>query len=362
MSTVLVTGAFGNVGRHTVRALLDDGWHVVATDLQTPVAQTALDAFRSDPSLEVVWTDLTDRDAVRELVGDCRPDAVVHLAGVIPPMAYRRPDVAAAVNVEATRHLVEAVSELADPCRLVHTSSVAVHGSRNPHTMEPVTAETPVRPCETYGFGKAAAEGIVRASGTDWTILRLGAVIFPDMELGMDQDALFLESMLPADARVHSVDVRDVARALANATTAPCSHEVLLIAGDRTHRMTQGAMSRSVTAALGLRGLLPSGLPGNPDDDDAWFVVDWMDTTRAQEVLDFQRHTWQRTLREIAEHVGVLRHVMPLAVPLGRIYFTLSSPRSPLKWGSSRSPYAVLWPSVVARWGADAVAPIPERL
>jgi nucleoside-diphosphate-sugar epimerase len=361
MSTVLVTGAFGNVGRHTVRALLGDGWHVVATDLRTPVAETACAGF-GDDGLEVRWADLTDPDAVRELVAGCRPDAVVHLAAVIPPLAYRRPAVAAAVNVEATRHLVEAVEGLEQPCRLVHTSSIAVHGSRNPHTMEPLTAETPVRPCETYGFGKAAAEEIVTASGTDWTILRLGAVIFPDMELGMDQDTLFLESMLPADARVHSVDVRDVARALANATTASCSGEVLLIAGDHTHRMTQGAMSRSLTAALGLRGILPPGAPGDPDDDDAWFVVDWMDTTRAQEVLDFQRHTWQRTLREIAEHVGVLRRFMPLAVPFGRIYFTLSSPRSPLRPGSSRSPYAELWPSVVARWGAEAVAPHPERL
>jgi D-erythronate 2-dehydrogenase len=361
MSTVLVTGAFGNVGRHTVRALLDDGWHVVASDLNTPVAETARVAFGDDDRLTVVWADLTERDAVRELVAGTRPDAVVHLAAVIPPMAYRRPAVAAAVNVEATRHLVEAVEELTGPCRLVHTSSIAVHGSRNPHTMEPLTAETPVRPCETYGFGKAAAEEIVTTSGTDWTILRLGAVIFPDMELGTDQDTLFLESMLPADARVHSVDVRDVARALANATTAPCSQEVLLIAGDHTHRMTQGAMSRSLTAALGLRGVLPKGVPGNPEDDHAWFVVDWMDTTRAQEVLDFQSHTWQRTLREIAEHVGVLRHFMPLAVVPGRIYFTLSSPRSPLRWGA-RSKYAELWPSVVARWGPEAVAPLPERL
>lgn len=361
MSTVLVTGAFGNVGRHTVRALLDDGWHVVATDLRTPVAETSHTAF-GDDALEVVWADLTDRDAVHQLVADCRPSAVVHLAAVIPPMAYRLPQVAAEVNVEATRHLVEAVAGLEEACRLVHASSIAVHGSRNPHTVEPLTAETPVNPCETYGFGKAAAEEIVRSSGTDWTILRLGAVIFPDMDLGMDQDALFLESMLPADARVHSVDVRDVARALANATTAPCSSEILLIAGDHTHRMTQGAMSRSLTAALGLRGILPRGAPGDPEDDDAWFVVDWMDTTRAQEVLDFQRHTWQRTLREISEHVGVLRHFMPLAVPLGRVYFTLSSPRSPLKRLSSRSPYADLWPSVVARWGADAVARLPERL
>src|SRR3546814_19395628 len=38
MSTVLVTGAFGNVGRSVVRHLLEAGHHVVAADLETPRA------------------------------------------------------------------------------------------------------------------------------------------------------------------------------------------------------------------------------------------------------------------------------------------------------------------------------------
>ncbi|WP_203231401.1 hypothetical protein [Nocardioides caldifontis] len=59
-SPVLVTGAFGNVGRHTLRALLADA--------------AALD----------------------ELVSSVAPRAVLHLAAMIPPATYLRPELAAA--------------------------------------------------------------------------------------------------------------------------------------------------------------------------------------------------------------------------------------------------------------------------
>jgi len=346
---VLVTGGFGNVGRHTVRTLLADRRRVVATDLRTPAAEAARRALGDQPGLEVVWTDLTDPEAGHALVAAHRPSAVIHLAAVIPPLAYARPHVAEAVNVHATRHLVSAVESLDDGCRFVLASSIGVHGSRNPHTMDELTASTPVRPVDVYGAGKAAGEATVTGSALEWVVLRLGAVIFPEVELAMDPDAVFMEAMLPVDGRVHTVDVRDVARALVNATTASCAGEFLLIAGDDSHRMRQGELSRAMAAAIGLRFGLPPGRPGDPGDDDAWFVVDWMDTRRAQEVLQFQRHPWPETLAAIRAYVGAKRHLLPLVAPLARGYLTL---RSPHRGAGSR--YTDLWPGVVRRWGEAA--------
>ena len=57
-------------------------------------------------------------------------------------------------------------------------------------------------------------------------------------------DALFFESALPSDNHMHSVDVRDVAWAFAAATTADVVGEILLIAGDDSHR------SSTATSAL----------------------------------------------------------------------------------------------------------------
>jgi len=48
--TVLITGAFGLVGSETVRQLMVEGPHVVATDLDVPANRKAADNM---PSTEV---------------------------------------------------------------------------------------------------------------------------------------------------------------------------------------------------------------------------------------------------------------------------------------------------------------------
>jgi nucleoside-diphosphate-sugar epimerase len=105
---------------------------------------------------------------------------------------------------------------------------------------------------------------------------------------------MLFESALPSDNRVQTVDVRDVAWACAAATTADVAREILLIAGDDSHRRCYGDLTPALVSALGMPGAVPPGRPGNPDSDDDWFVTDWMDTTRAQEALQFQHYSWPR--------------------------------------------------------------------
>lgn len=346
---VLVTGAFGNVGRHTLRALLEDGRDVVATDLRRPETEKVAAEFRG--RVEIRWSDLTDPGAAATLVSGTSPAAVLHLAAVIPPATYVNPDLARAVNVGATATLVQAVSALPAPCRLVLASSVAVYGPRNPHTTTPpVTADTPVRPREQYGAHKVEAEQLLRQSGLDWAILRIGVVVFPDMSLAMDLASMRLEALLPTDGRLHAVDGRDVGRAFASAADAPCSRRTLLVAGDRSTQMTQKDLAHSITRAVGLGGSLPAGRPGDPADDEAWFNVDWMDTREAQEILDFQRHGWPETLSDLAARVGRARRVMPVVSPLARAFLTLRSPYRGLPAGPADP-----WAGIAREWGPDAL-------
>jgi nucleoside-diphosphate-sugar epimerase len=352
---VLVTGAFGNVGRHVLRALLSDGRRVVATDLRTRQSEKAAHEFRG--RVEVHWTDLTEESAVGSVLAAVSPSAVLHLAAVIPPATYAVPEPARAVNVGVTGRLVRAVEALADPCRFVLASSVAVYGSRNPHTMRaPVTADDPVRPREAYGAHKVECERLVRDSALEWTILRLGVVVSPDMSLALDGSTLWLEGLLPVDGRLHAVDGRDVGRAFAASVDARCAGRTLLVAGDASTRLTQGELSRSVTAALGLPRSLPRGRQGDPSDDEAWFTVEWLDTTEAQRLLDFQHHTWAETLRDVGRRTGRLRGVLPLAAPVVRLATTLRSPYR----GHPDGP-AQVWPRVEARWGPTAVVGPAQR-
>jgi len=174
-------------------------------------------------------------------------------------------------------------------------------------------------PSDLYGAHKAEAEEHVRSSGLEWVILRLAGVMSVDPgAMPFSVDALFFESALPTDGRIHTIDVRDAAGAFAAATTADVGDEVLLIAGDESHLLRQGDVGQALAAARGLVNVLPGGRAGDPDSDDGWFVTDWMDTTRAQQALRFQRHPWPDMLAEMRATAGWRRYPMRLIAPVAR--------------------------------------------
>ncbi len=316
--TVLVTGGFGLVGSATVRRLAADGRRVVAADLDTPANRKAADKLPDNA--EFRWTDLTDPEQVQRLISDIAPAAIIHLAAIIAPAIYRVPKLARRVNVDATATLVRIAEAQPVPPRFVHASSNAVFGPRNPHrTPQPLTADDPMQPCDIYSGTKAEAEEIVRASSLDWVVLRFGGVLSTDLSaLPLSGDAMLFESALPSDNRVQTVDVRDVAWACAAATTADAVGEILLIAGDDSHRHCYGDLAPALVAALGLPGAVPPGRPGDPDSDTAWFVTDWMDTTRAQEALKFQHYSWSDIMGELQSKFWWTRYWGRLLAPVVR--------------------------------------------
>lgn len=94
---VLVTGGCGLVGSATVKRLVDEGRQVVATDLDTPATRKA--AASIPAGVEMRYTNLTETDAVAELVDTVAPAAIIHLAAIIPPLIYSRRELARRVNV-----------------------------------------------------------------------------------------------------------------------------------------------------------------------------------------------------------------------------------------------------------------------
>lgn len=341
---VLVTGAFGLVGTSTVKRLAADGRLVVATDLDTPANRKA--AEKLPPGVTVQYADLTDPAAVDALIDGVAPAAIIHLAAIIPPFIYTRKGLAQKVNVGATASLLAAAERQPSPPRFVQASSIAVYGARNPHTHPDVlTAETPVNPADVYGAHKAAAERLVRESSLDWVILRLGGVLTVDPTAYMNMDNLYFEGLLPTDGRLQTVDVRDVARAFAAATTADAVGETLLIGGDDTHRLIQGDVAPAMAAAMGLVGGLPTGLKGDPASDGDWFNTDWMDTTRAQELLRYQHHSWPEMLIETANKAGLRRHLLRVIAPLTKTIFTRRA-----AYHGRTEPYADPWGAIAAKW------------
>jgi uncharacterized protein YbjT (DUF2867 family) len=153
VSTILLTGASGFVGGHTVPALLAAG-HRVAALVRSPAAgQTVLARL---PAADRTGVELRTGDLTRpETLGPALAgvDAVVHLVAL--PRDFNGGADLRRVNTEGTRVLVAAMAG-AGVSRLVHMGALGVVDDPRLH----------------YASSKARAEALVAASGLDWTILK----------------------------------------------------------------------------------------------------------------------------------------------------------------------------------------------
>jgi UDP-glucose 4-epimerase len=134
--TVLVTGAAGFIGSRAVSILQELGCRVIAVDngyvgLPMPVAA---------PSVIPVEVDIRDRDALKQVFLEHRPDALLHLAAVHHiPTCERNPHLALDVNVLGTQCLLEA-ADAAGTRNLVMASSGAVYAWDSGPLVEGVTS------------------------------------------------------------------------------------------------------------------------------------------------------------------------------------------------------------------------------
>jgi nucleoside-diphosphate-sugar epimerase len=363
VDTILVTGAFGQVGRRCAQILLDRGRTVVATDLRTDkTVATAAELSVGAGELIPAYVDLLDPAAVRELVATHRPEAIIHLAAIVSPPSYRNPGLARRVNVGGTENLLTAALEIKDalphPPLFLMASSAAVYGSRNPYRHpERITPDTPVDPIDQYGQDKVLAEAAIRASGLPYALFRLGGVVSPDTMANFNGDHLVLMRSMPGDNRIHAVDARDVALAFANGVDreVTIAGKALLIAGNESYVMLQRDLEDDMMAGLGVGRLgLSASLPGDPGDDRGWSFTGWFDTTESQALLDFQEHDWHQTVAWIGESQGhrrtVLRALGPILRPALRAALRLQ------RCAEGRGPYADPWTLIAKKYGPGALA------
>ncbi len=307
---VLLTGAFGNIGSHAISELLRRGHEVRCFDLDTPASRRLA---AGSGRVEVVWGDIRDAAAVAKAVAGV--DDVVHLAALIPPGSDEDPERARQVNVEGTRHVVEAAKAQATRPRLLFSSTFDVYGhtqSRPP----PRTVDEPMVGTDPYTCQKIEAEGVVRSSGLTWCIFR-----FSDVPLIALRPAHPIMFEIGLHNRIEAMHPDDAAFAIAGALeTEAAWGKTLLVGGGPSCQVTYRDYLTRLLTAMGV------GPPPEEAFSAREYVTDWIDSTEAQRLFGHQRHTFDQIVAEIAACLGWRRWFVPLARPFARRWMLRMSP------------------------------------
>ncbi len=163
MRPLLVTGGCGFIGSNFVRYVLETEptVSVINLDALTYAGNLAnLADLVDEPRYRFVKADITDRDAVREVVGE-GIDGIMNFAAeshVDRSIHDSGPFVR--TNVLGTQVLLDIAKEFGVP-RFLQVSTDEVYGSLGPTGF--FTEETPLAPNSPYAASKAAADMLVRS-------------------------------------------------------------------------------------------------------------------------------------------------------------------------------------------------------
>jgi nucleoside-diphosphate-sugar epimerase len=209
-----ITGISGFTGQYLAAELQGAGYRVSGTAHHS-------EEVRSDVHL----VDLLDREHLRQVVAEVRPDFVAHLAA-ISFVAHGDAEAIYRVNIVGTRNLLEALAALDQPPRCVLIASSAnVYGNA---PVEVIDEAVPPAPANDYAVSKLAMEYLARL----W-MDRLPIVITrPFNYTGVGQPPHFLLPKIIAHFQAGSPVIElgntDVARDFSDVRTVAVAYRRLL--------------------------------------------------------------------------------------------------------------------------------------
>ncbi len=188
--TVFLTGASGTMGFAGFEELYirRNMYNIVLLLRDSKKNRNLFAPYMNDPSVKIVWGDLTVYEDVLECVKGS--DYVLHVGGLVSPAADYFPKKTLFTNVTAMENIVNAVKAQPDPdaIKVVYIGTVAQTGDRNApvhwgRTGDPIQISV----YDHYAISKTKAEAILADSGLKyWVSLRQTGILYADILKNMD--------------------------------------------------------------------------------------------------------------------------------------------------------------------------------
>lgn len=169
---VFITGGLGQIGSHVAELLLERGDEVTVID---NLATGRREHLADHPKLKVVIDTIADKEMVDRLVGEMKPDAIVHTAA-----SYKDPDDwynDTLTNCVGGANMVQAAKKFGVG-RFIYFQTALCYGLKP--LQQPIRLDHPKFPASSsYAISKTANEDYLEISGVDYVTFRLANVVGP---------------------------------------------------------------------------------------------------------------------------------------------------------------------------------------
>jgi GDP-4-dehydro-6-deoxy-D-mannose reductase len=167
MERVLITGADGFIASHLVPELnRETGWKITGIGLKQEPSSSL-------EGIEYRVADLTDYELVKDVLDDCRPGFVFHLAAQPSVhISWEDPWTTYRVNLLGQVNLMEGLRRLGLNASVHIACSSEAYGKVAPEWM-PLGEDAPLNPCSHYAVSKVAQEtlGLMYYQAFGWRVI-----------------------------------------------------------------------------------------------------------------------------------------------------------------------------------------------
>lgn len=324
--TVFITGGTGVMGFETVKEFCKypNKFNIRLLARPSKKNKKKLSSYINLPNVEVIWGDLMNYNDVVKGLGNS--DVVLHMGGMVSPLADHFPEKTLKVNVGAAENVVKAVKSRkdADAVRVVYIGSVAETAHRNePHHWG--RTGDPIMPgiFDYYGVSKINAERIFAESGLKhWVSLRQSGILHKGLIFkGTDP----ISFHVPLRGVLEWATVEDSARLMVGVSDANVPEsfwrKFYNIGSGENFRLSNYRFEQLLMEALGCP-------PPEKVFETNWFATQnfhgmwYTDSDKLEEIIPF------RSNLTAEEYFKQLRKKMPWWIGL-----TPLAPGALIKWG-----------------------------
>ncbi|MCH5241861.1 MAG: NAD(P)-dependent oxidoreductase [Muribaculaceae bacterium] len=257
-TNVFLTGATGVMGMAGLREFMNrpEDYSVTVLARNTKKNHQKLRTF-IDKGVRVIWGDLLDETSLKKGIENA--DIVLHVGGMVSPMAEHFPEKTLKVNVGSMKSIIRLVEDLEnqDPStaiKVVYIGSVSQYESRIPPNHWGKVGD-PLKGAKFDAYAESkikAEEALVNSNLKKWVSLRQTAILHPGLLMKANDPVTF---HVPLQGVIEWITTEDSGRLLERVSRKDVPDDFwgkcYNVGGGEPFRLTNLEFERGILKALG---------------------------------------------------------------------------------------------------------------